>query len=102
MANLILDLFFLSTLGQGAIRKWVAPDLSLQIQLFRDILPIIALIIYHLQAHSRRQLGRFTGLAAMLFCGYASVGVLETLRFDLPLFVILVGIRTHFAYLPLA
>jgi hypothetical protein len=102
VSNLILDLFFLITLGQGAIRKWVAPDLSLQIQLFRDILPIFALIIYDRQARSRRQLGRFTGLAAMLFWAYASVGVLGTLSANLPLFVILVGIRTHFAYLPLA
>lgn len=102
MPNFILDLFFLSTLGQGAIRKWVAPDLSLQVQLFRDMLPIIALIIYHLQGRSRRQLGRFTGLAAMLFWAYASVAVLETWRTDLPPFVVLVGIRTHFAYLPLA
>jgi hypothetical protein len=102
MPNLILDLFFLSTLGQGAIRKWVAPDLSLQIQFFRDVLPILALIIYHLQARNRRQLGRFTGLAAMLFWAYASVAALETCQPNLPLFVVLVGIRTHFAYLPLA
>jgi hypothetical protein len=102
MPNLLLDLFFLSTLGQGAIRKWVAPDLSLQIQLFRDMLPIVALITSHLQARNRRELGRFTGLAAMLFWAYASVGVLETWRPDLPLFVVFVGIRTHFAYLPLA
>jgi hypothetical protein len=102
MPNLILDIFFLSTLAQGAIRKWVAPGLSLQIQFFRDVLPILALIIFYLQARSRRQLGRFTGLAAVLFWAYASVGVLQTLSTRLPLFVVLVGIRTHFAYLPLA
>jgi hypothetical protein len=83
------------------MRKWVVPDLSLQIQLFRDMLPLVALVMYHLQTRGPRQLGRFTGLAAMLFWGYASVGVLETWRPDLPLFVVLVGIRTHFAYLPL-
>src|ERR1700730_9975753 len=102
MSDLLLDLFFLTTLYQGAIRKWVAPDLSLQIQLFRDLLPIIALIINHLQARKRRQLATFTSLAAMLFWAYVSVGVLETLYPNLPLFIVLVGIRTHFAYLPLA
>jgi hypothetical protein len=102
MPSRVLDLFFLSTLGQGAIRKWVAPDLSLQIQLFRDMLPLLALIIYYLQAGNRRKLGRFTGLATMLFWGYASVAALETLNVSLPLFVVLVGIRTHFAFLPLA
>src|SRR5260370_10049956 len=102
MAELVLDLFILTTLSQGAIRKWVAADLSLQVQLFRDLLPIIALIINNLQARKRRQLGRFTGLAAILFWAYMSVGVLETWRPNLPLFIVLVGIRTHFAYLPLA
>jgi hypothetical protein len=102
MSNLLLDLFFLTTLGQGAMRKWVAPGLSLEIQFFRDMLPVLALIISYQQAHIRRQLGRFTGLAAILFWGYASVSALETWISGLPLFVILVGIRTHFAYLPLA
>jgi hypothetical protein len=102
VSNFILDLFLLSTLGQGAIRKWLAPGLSLQIQFFRDVLPLLALITYYLQARNPRQLGRFTGLAAILFWAYASVGVFETWRPDLPLFVVLVGIRTHFAYLPLA
>ena len=70
MPNLILDLFFLAVLFEGAIRKWVAPGLSMEVQLFRDILPVLALIISRQQAHIRPQLGRFTGLPATLFWGY--------------------------------
>jgi hypothetical protein len=102
MANLILDLFFLVTLFQGAIRKWVAPGLSLEIEFFRDMLPVLALIISYGRAHVRRQLGRFTGRSATLFWAYASAAAFEAWSPSLPVFVVLVGIRTHFAYLPLA
>ena len=102
VSSLILDLFFLITLVQGAIRKWVAPGLSLEIEFFRDVLPILALIISGQQAHIRRQLGRFTGRAATLFWAYASAAVFEACSPSLPVFVVLVGIRTHFAYMPLA
>jgi hypothetical protein len=102
MSSLILDLFFLTTLVQGAIRKWVAPGLSLEIELFRDVLPVLALIICYQQPHLRRQLGRFTGRAAGLFWAYVGVAVFEACSPSLPVFVVLVGIRTHFAYLPLA
>jgi hypothetical protein len=102
MTNLILDLFFLTTLAQGAIRKWVAPGLSLEIQLFRDVLPLLALIICRQQAYIRWQLGKFTGLAATSFCAYAGVAAFEACSPNLPVHVVLVGIRTHFAFLPLA
>jgi hypothetical protein len=102
MSSLILDLFFLATLVQGAIRKWVAPGLSLEIELFRDVLPLFALIICYQQPHLRRQLGRFTGRAAPLFWAYVGVAAFEACSPSLPVFVVLVGIRTHFAYLPLA
>jgi hypothetical protein len=102
VSSLILDLFFLVTLVQGAIRKWVAPGLSLEIEFFRDMLPVLALIIGRGQPHIRPQLGRFTGRAATLFCAYASAAVFEACSPSLPVFVVLVGIRTHFAYLPLA
>jgi hypothetical protein len=102
MSDLILNLFFLSVIIEGAIRKWVAPGLSLEIQFFRDILPALAFIISRQQPHIRPQLGRFTGLAATLFCAYAGVAAIEMCSPSLPVFVVLVGIRTHFAYLPLA
>jgi hypothetical protein len=102
MFSVILDLFFLAALIQGAIRKWVAPGLSLEIEFFRDVLPVLALIICYRQPHLRRQLGRFTGRAATLFWAYAIVAVLVACSPSLPVFVVLVGIRTHFAYLPLA
>ena len=102
ISSLILDLFFLTTLVGGAIRKWVAPGLSLEIEFFRDVLPVLALIICYLQPHLRRQLGRFTGRAAPLFWAYVGVAVFEACSPSLPVFVVLVGIRTHFAYLPLA
>jgi hypothetical protein len=102
MSSLILDLFFLVTLVQGAIRKWVAPGLSLEIEFFRDMLPILALITYHWQRHIRRQLGSFTGRAAPLFWAYTGAAVFAACSPSLPVFVVLVGIRTHFAYLPLA
>jgi hypothetical protein len=102
ISSLILDLFFLTTLVQGAIRKWAAPGLSLEIEFFRDVLPVLALIICYQQPHLRRQLGRFTGRAAPLFWAYAGFAVFEACSPSLPVFVVLVGIRTHFAYLPLA
>jgi hypothetical protein len=102
ICSLILDLFFLTTLVQGAIRKWVAPGLSHEIEFFRDVLPFLALIICYLQPHLRRQLGRFTGRAVPLFWAYVGVAVFEACSPSLPVFVVLVGIRTHFAYLPLA
>jgi hypothetical protein len=102
MSDLILDLFFLTVLIQGAIRKWVAPGLSLEIEFFRDMLPVLALIIFRQQANIRWQLGRFTGLAAMLFWAYAGIAAFEMCSPSLTLFIVLVGIRTHFAYLPLA
>ena len=80
----------------------MAPGLSLEIEFFRDVLPILALIISYQQAHIRRQLGRFTGRAATLFWAYASAAVFEACSPSLPVFVVLVGIRTHFAYMPLA
>jgi hypothetical protein len=102
VSSLLLDLFFLVTLVQGAIRKWVAPGLSLEIEAFRDVLPVLALTICRQQPHIRRQLGRLTGRAATLFWAYASITVFEACSPSLPVFVVLVGIRTHFAYLPLA
>src|SRR5262252_4247034 len=102
MPSRILDLFFISVLAQGAIRKWLAPGLSLEIEFFRDVLPGLALIICYGQPQFRRQLGRFTGQAATLFGAYASVAAFELCRPSLSVFVLLVGIRTHFAYLPLA
>jgi hypothetical protein len=100
VSSLILDLFFLVTLAQGAIRKWVAPGLSLEIEFFRDTLPVLALITC--KPHVRRQLGRFSGRAATLLWAYASAAVFAAFSPGLPVFVVLVGIRTHFAYLPLA
>jgi hypothetical protein len=102
MPSRLLDLFFIITLVQGAIRKWLAPGLSLEIEFFRDILPVLALIISYQQTPIRRQLGMFTGRAAALFWAYTSAAAFETCSPSLPVFVILVGIRTHFAYLPLA
>jgi hypothetical protein len=102
ISSLILDLFFLTTLVQGAIRKWAVPGLSLEIEFFRDVLPVLVLIICYLQPHLRRQLGRLTGRAALLFWAYVGVAVFEACSPSLPIFVVLVGIRTHFAYLPLA
>jgi hypothetical protein len=46
-------------------------------------------------------LGRFTGLAATLFWAYAGLAGVEAWSPSLSVFVVLVGIRTHFAYLPL-
>jgi hypothetical protein len=100
--SLILDLFFLVTLVQGAVRKWLAPGLSLEIEFFRDMLPVLALIISYGRADIRRQMGRFTGRTLTLFWAYASVAAFEACSPSLPVFVVLVGIRTHFAYLPLA
>jgi hypothetical protein len=80
----------------------VAPGLSLEIELFRDILPVLALIICYLQPITRLHLARFTGHAATLFWTYASFAVFAAWSPGLPIFVVLVGIRTHFAYLPLA
>jgi hypothetical protein len=102
VSNLILDLFFLVTLVQGAIRKWAAPSLSFEIQFFRDMLPVLAFIMCQRKPHLRRKLGRFTGFPAMLFWAYAGVAVFEACSPSLPVFVVVVGIRTHFAYLPLA
>ena len=102
MPSRILDLFFIIALAQGAVRKWLAPGLSLEIEFFRDILPLLALIISYQQATIRRQLGMFTGRAAALFWAYTSAAAFEACSPSLPVFVILVGIRTHFAYLPLA
>jgi hypothetical protein len=102
VSNLILDLFFLVTLVQGAIRKWVTPSLSFEIQFFRDMLPVVALIICRRKPYLRHKLGRFGGLAATLFWTYAGVAVFEACSPSLPVFVVVVGIRTHFAYLPLA
>src|SRR5215469_7040044 len=73
----------------------------MEIEFFRDVLPVFALIICYQQPHLRRQFGRFTGRAAPLFWAYVGVAVFDACSPSLPVFVVLVGIRTHFAYLPL-
>ncbi len=106
MFRRIIDFFFIYVVLEGAVRKWVAPDLSLEIQSVRDLLPWLALIVFALENRRLSELGRLGGAQTLWLGAYIACAFLSLLVFffssNLPLFVAAVGFRTHFAYLPLA
>lgn len=101
----ILSLFFVVMVFEGAIRKWVAPQLGTLLQIFRDGLPTIALLSYFSTrpkfADVRWVLsGASLKISFLVYLFFAiltmSISGLESIA------IALLGLRTHFAYAPLA
>lgn len=101
----LLIIFALLMIFEGAVRKWIFPALGTPLQVARDILPALALLAVFVAQPSRRLL-----LAAMpasevvaAFTAYFFLAcVSAAISGQDSLFIALLGLRTHFAYVPLA
>lgn len=96
-----LDVFFLLIIVEGAIRKWIAPGIGVPLQVFRDLLPFTALLLV---ANDKAYVSflRVPKFLPPLLSLYFILGVLQTLNPSLPdILVAVLGLRTHFAYVPL-
>ncbi|QIL20509.1 O-antigen ligase family protein [Thermomonas sp. HDW16] len=85
---------------EGAIRKWIAPGIGVPIQVFRDMLPA-AILLLLLQSRVRTPVPPRALLLALI--GYLLFGALSAFisGFSYPFLVPILGLRTHFAYIPL-
>jgi hypothetical protein len=98
----LIDLFFLLMVFEGAVRRFLVPGLGVEIQVFRDLLPTLALGIYLLSGRKSHHLAWPPPLIMMALTLYILVASLQLWNpglWTLP--VGLLGLRTHFAYLPL-
>jgi len=84
------------------VRRFLVPGLGVEIQVFRDLLPTLALGIYLLSGRKSHHLAwppPLIGMALTLYILVASLQLWNPGLWTLP--VGLLGLRTHFAYLPL-
>lgn len=98
----LIDLFFLLMVFEGAVRRFLVPALGTEIQVFRDLLPILALGIYLLSGRKSHHLAwppPLTQMALILYILVASLQLWNPRLWNVE--VGLLGLRTHFAYLPL-
>lgn len=96
----ILDAFFLIMIFEGAIRKWVAPGIGVPLQVFRDILPLTALIFVVME---RVPLPKLPLPINFFLACYIIVGLLQCFNpSSASWLVALLGVRTHFSYICLA
>ena len=98
-ARRLLWLYCILWVAEGALRKWVLPQFSLQLLLVRDPL---ALLIYYFAARGR--VFPSNGLLTFLWLitGLVSVqGLIHAMMGDVSLIVAAFGIRTFFLHLPL-
>ena len=98
----LIDLFFVLMIFEGAVRRLLLPGLSVEIQVFRDLLPALALCIYLLSGRKSHELAWPPPLIAIgltLYILVASLQLWNPRLWTLP--VGLLGLRTHFVYLPL-
>ncbi len=101
MHRRVLDAFFLMLLFEGAVRRYLAPGLALEIQVLRDVLPFAALIVFLATQRRKAYIWPVAALTAPLAL-YLLIGLLQTQNANIPTPVVsLLGIRTHFAYVPL-
>lgn len=101
MYKKIIDLFFISLLFEGVVRKWILPDADIIVQVVRDSLPFVALLSYHMNGNKIRLLTLLQPGPRFCFVVYVIISCLslESL-FNQP-FVYVIGLRTHFAFIPL-
>jgi hypothetical protein len=101
MFKRIIDIFFITLIYEGAVRKWMLPDFDLAIQVFRDLLPSVALIFYIFQGYPVRLFGQLNSITGVAFFLYALICVLTLQSLIYQPYVYLVGLRTHFCFVPL-
>lgn len=101
----LLALFFVLLLFEGALRKWVFPGADLVVQGVRDALPMSALLVYALErarAGSGARVPLLRDFPRSLY-GYMLIALLTGfMSAQQSVLIPLLGLRTHFAYLPLA
>ncbi|MBK9785791.1 MAG: hypothetical protein IPP59_17275 [Betaproteobacteria bacterium] len=103
--RLMLIIFVLLMVFEGAIRKWIFPFLGTPLQILRDLIPALAFIIFigsKSLSHNFKKLSP-NNVIIIPFCFYFVFSIFSSLISALDsFFVALLGIRTHFAYAPLA
>lgn len=103
-SKLLIALFFLMLLGEGALRKWVFSGADFLIQGIRDALPMVALMAYFLERRgsASNPANRLQALPASFF-PYLALAIMSSVFSGQRSYLIpLLGLRTHFAYVPLA
>ena len=68
MFRRIMDLFFVYVILEGALRKWIIPDLSLEVQIVRDALPALALVAFIAGNYRASDFGRIGGTRRKFRC----------------------------------
>ncbi len=99
LARRTLWLYCILWLIEGAIRKWVLPQFSIQLLLMRDP---VALLIYYFAGQAR--VFPFNGWLAFLWTitGLISIqAIIHTMAGDVSLAVAVFGLRTFVLHLPL-
>lgn len=92
--------FWLIMFFEGAVRKWIAPGIGVPLQILRDTLPAAVLLLL---VQSRTSFPPPPRALVVLLVSYMIIGMLSALiaGFSYPILVPLLGLRTHFAYIPL-
>lgn len=92
--------FYIALLGEGVLRKWVLPEASNVLVFLRDPLMIVILLTYMrlgVSPRSRPALGMaLVGFFVLTLCAACQASTT-----DLPLFVLLAGVRNYFLFVPL-
>jgi hypothetical protein len=99
LARKLLWLYFFLLIFEGALRKWAFPGLSRPLLLIRD--PVVLLI--YLSALNRKlfpQTAFLTAWSALTFSS-ALLLLFQWMTLDVPLTVLVYGLRTNYLHLPL-
>ena len=104
-ARALVFFFWTLMIFEGMVRKWIFPSLSTHLQVTRDFLPCIALFVYFANEPSKNTLKKIMPsgvilLILMLYVVTAFIATVNSAQYSVA--IPLLGLRTHFAYFPLA
>jgi hypothetical protein len=91
--------YFLLLIFEGALRKWVVPQLSTPLLLVRD--PIAIMIIWEAY-RTRKWPSQWTAVTAVLAVGLVVLAVVQMVAVNNPWFAALYGLRSYLLPFPVA
>lgn len=101
IARRFVVLFFLAMILEGGLRKWVIPAYGMPLQILRDLIPFLGVLVLLLNSRLKRPPHYFDKGVAFFFIYFVFAVIAAPFSLDSGWFTILLGLRTHFAYIPL-
>ena len=101
LSGYLFYLFWILLVFEGAVRTWIFPGGSLAIQVTRDLLPAAALVLLILRP--KYLASSVPRVALQLTAMYVLAGFMSVFLsgFNTSPIIVFLGLRTHFAYIPL-